>query len=91
MLGAGINASRIIYANPAKQESHIVFAMEHHVDLTVVDSVFEVEKLAMLHPAGAVLVRIITDDRDASTQLSNKYGAPVATAKDIEGESLYWA
>lgn len=83
VLDAGIDPSRIIYANPAKQPSHIMFARDHKVDLTVVDSVFEVEKLARLHPEGSVLVRIITDDRNASTQLSNKYGAPLATAKNI--------
>jgi len=76
-LQRGVAAERIIYSNPAKQASGIVFARNAGVKLLVVDSVGEVEKIAALYPDAELVLRVQTDDVGAQCPLSNKYGCPV--------------
>lgn len=55
------------------------------VHMTTADSESELYKIAAVHPAAQVLLRIRQDDPSARCQLGNKYGAE---AHDIEGEQL---
>ena len=45
VLKLGVPPSRIVYANPIKQPSHVRFAAEHAVGLTVFDAEDELEKV----------------------------------------------
>jgi len=79
----GVAAERIIYSNPAKQATGIVFARNAGVKLLVVDSVGEVEKIAALHPGAELVLRVQTDDVGAQCPLSNKYGCPVQDCPQV--------
>lgn len=69
----GVDASRIIYANPCKHPNEIA---EYNNLLTTFDSVCELQKIALASPYGAdVILRIRSDDPDARCTLGNKYGA----------------
>merc|ERR1719393_673255 len=90
VLDLGVPASRIVYANPCKQPSHLSFAREQGVRLTVADSEAELRKVAEHHPGAELLLRLAVDDSQATCVMSCKYGAPpaempalLATAKQL--------
>jgi len=90
ILGSGVSSSRIIYANPTKMKSHILYAKSSGVDLMTFDNVFELEKIAECYPETRLLLRIITDDSQSICKFSTKFGAPMdqipsilAKAKDL--------
>ena len=78
VLDLGVPASRIVYANPCKQPSHVRFAREQGVRLTVADSEAELRKVAEHHPGAELLLRLAVDDSQATCVMSCKYGAPPA-------------
>ena len=75
VLALGVPASRLLYANPIKQPSHLRFAAKVGVNLTVFDGEAELRKIAELHPSSDLLLRVAVDDSQAQCVLSNKYGA----------------
>lgn len=77
ILGSGINASRIIYANPTKMKSHINFAKGVGVDLMTFDNMAELEKVSECFPDARLVLRIITDDSNSVCKFSTKFGAPM--------------
>jgi ornithine decarboxylase len=78
----GVAPDRIIYANPAKMESHLVYACKSNVNLTVFDSKDELFKLSKIpNQKFELLLRIATDDKDSICKFSNKFGA---NPKDAE-------
>ena len=82
VLSLGIHQAheRIIYANPCKTNSFIRHAANENVNLTTVDNVHELYKLAKFHPHCKILIRLITDDSTAQCQLSTKFGCDLNTA-----------
>lgn len=80
VLKLGIDAEKIVYANPCKTNSFIRHAKANNVNLTTVDNAHELHKLARFHPDCKILVRILTDDEGAQCRLSTKFGCSVATA-----------
>ena len=82
-LELGVPASRLLYANPIKQPSHLRYAAQHGVNLTVFDGADELHKLAEVHPSCALLLRIAVDDSGAQCILSNKYGAPMSEVDSL--------
>jgi len=83
ILGAGVSASRIIYANPTKMKNHITYAKSSGVDLMTFDNTFELEKIAECHPTARLLLRIITDDSNSICKFSTKFGAPMNQTRHI--------
>ena len=77
VLDLGVPASRIVYANPCKQPSHVRFAAASGVNLTVADNLAELHKVAEHHPGGELLLRLAVDDSQAQCVMSCKYGAPL--------------
>jgi len=77
VLDLGVSSDRIIYANPCKQPSHVRFAADKGVNLTVADSESELHKMAAARPGSELLLRIAVDDSQAQCVMSCKYGAPV--------------
>lgn len=77
ILGSGISASRIIYANPTKMKSHINFAKGVGVDLMTFDNMAELEKVSECFPDARLVLRIITDDSNSVCKFSTKFGAPM--------------
>jgi len=76
ILGSGVAASRIIYANPTKMVSHIKYAKEAGVEHMTFDNTHELRKIATSYPESKLLLRIITDDSQSVCRFSTKFGAP---------------
>jgi len=77
VLGLGVHPSRIIYANPTKMKSHIVFAKENKVEMMTFDNADELRKCAECYPQAKLVLRIITDDSRSVCKFSTKFGAPM--------------
>jgi len=77
ILGCGVSASRIIYANPTKMKSHIAYARSSGVDMMTFDNADELRKIAECYPDSRLLMRIITDDSHSICRFSTKFGAPL--------------
>lgn len=71
-------SNKIIYAQPCKKSEDIQIAQAKGVNLTVTDSVEEVEKLAEAGWTGEVLVRLLVSDAGSKQPFGKKFGAPHA-------------
>jgi ornithine decarboxylase len=79
-----ISPDRIIYANPAKMISHLVYAKNSGVKLTVFDNKDELLKLSKIpNQKFELLLRIATDDKDSICKFSNKFGANPKEAENL--------
>lgn len=78
-------AQSIVYANPAKMEHMIQFAMDSGVRMTVFDGPDELLKIASLggHEKMDLLLRLSTDDSASVCQFSKKFGCPVNEAPPL--------
>jgi len=83
ILGSGVAASRIIYANPTKMKSHIAYARSSGVDLMTFDNSHELRKIAECYPESRLLLRIITDDSQSVCKFSTKFGAPMSECANL--------
>lgn len=75
LLLRGENASRIIYANPCKQASHMRYARGANVEMVTCDNEDELRKLKAHWPEAKVIIRIVTDDSTSVCRFSSKFGA----------------
>lgn len=78
----GKATSSIVYANPAKMQHMLEFAVCHGVSMTVFDGEDELHKIAGIagHQQLKLLLRLTTDDKASVCQFSKKFGCPVADA-----------
>jgi ornithine decarboxylase len=83
MLSLGVEPCRIVYANPCKTPSYLRFARQAGVEMMTFDNSDELCKIAQFFPRAKLLLRIVTDDSNASCQLSNKFGAPLSDARAL--------
>ncbi|XP_033106424.1 ornithine decarboxylase-like [Anneissia japonica] len=74
MLELSVSPSRIIFANPCKQKSHLKYACDTNVSLMTFDNEDELYKVKRLYPGARLVLRILTDDTTAQCQLGLKYG-----------------
>jgi ornithine decarboxylase len=77
ILGSGVSANRIIYANPTKMKSHISYAKSSGVKHMTFDNEDELRKIAEVYPEASLVLRIITDDSNSVCRFSTKFGAPM--------------
>jgi ornithine decarboxylase len=75
LLLRGENASRIIYANPCKQASHMRYARGAGVEMVTCDNEDELRKIKKHWPEARVIIRIVTDDSTSVCRFSSKFGA----------------
>ena len=77
--------SSIVYANPAKMENMLRFAMDNDVRMTVFDGEDELYKIAAVggHSKFDLLLRLTTDDKASICQFSKKFGCPVSDAPHL--------
>ncbi|KAI8909884.1 pyridoxal-dependent decarboxylase [Powellomyces hirtus] len=94
-LDQGMDASKIIYANPCKQISHIRFAANAGVRMMTFDNADELRKIKMCHPSALMVLRILTDDSRSICKLGTKFGASMsavphllATARSLDMEVI---
>lgn len=76
-LDQGVAPSKIIYANPCKQSSHIRFAASVGVTMMTFDNADELRKIRKVHPNPQMVLRIRTDDSRSICQLGTKFGAMI--------------
>ena len=81
IINLSISSNRIIYANPYKSISDIKHAIKQNIDMTVVDSVNELDKLRDNNIE--VLIRIKVNDKDSLMPFSSKFGADFEETLDI--------
>ncbi|XP_061115581.1 ornithine decarboxylase-like [Conger conger] len=71
----GVDPSRIIYANPCKQMSHMKYASAHGVQMMTFDSEGELMKVARCYENPKLVLRIAVNDAGSMFAMSNKFGA----------------
>jgi len=77
----GLADTSIVYANPAKMASHLQFAVDNDVRMTVFDGEDELYKIASITGSDSkldLLIRIATNDRDSVCVFSHKFGCQIA-------------
>lgn len=79
VLEMGVNPSRIIYANPCKQNSFVKYAYQNQVRMMTFDNAEELYKIKKFHPNAQLVLRILTDDSKSLCKLGLKFGAPLDT------------
>jgi ornithine decarboxylase len=62
VLEMGVDPSRIIYANPCKQVSHLRYAAAKNIRMMTFDNADELRKVKLHHPNAQLVLRILTDD-----------------------------
>jgi ornithine decarboxylase len=75
--------SRIVFANPCKQRSHLKQAASLGVGLMTFDGEDELLKVRDLHPRARLLLRIAVEDSHALCPLSSKYGASMEDVPNL--------
>lgn len=83
ILNLGVESSRIIYANPCKQSSHIRFAADSDVRMMTFDNKDELYKIKRTAPETQLVLRILTDDSKSRCKLGLKFGASLSTTGDL--------
>ena len=74
MLELGVEADRIIYANPVKEISHIRYAASVDVRTMTFDNESELYKIKEHHPKAKMVLRIRCDAKRAQQLLGSKFG-----------------
>lgn len=75
VLELGVDADRIIFANPAKQMSHIRYASDVNVRAMTFDNETELYKVKQSHPTAKMVLRIRCDAKKVQCPLGIKFGA----------------
>ena len=74
-IAAGVDPSRIIFANPCKVSSQIKYARGNDVDLLTFDSEQELFKIKLYHPYANLVLRILVNDEGSVCRFGCKFGA----------------
>ena len=75
VLSLGAPPSDIIFANPCKAKSHILFAKEKGVLRMTFDNAQEIDKIHSIYPEAHLVLRLLPDDSHSSSPLGSKFGA----------------
>ena len=82
VLALGVDASRIIYAQPCKTKSYLRYTAKQGVKQMTFDNMDELYKIQEIAPDAELYLRILTDDSASLCRLSQKFGA--ATENTLE-------
>lgn len=74
ILSMGVDAEKIIFANPAKPNSHVLYAAAKGIATMTFDSDFELYKIAKTFPDANLVIRIRCDAEKAQCPLGQKFG-----------------
>ncbi|KAF9427955.1 hypothetical protein BGZ94_003756 [Podila epigama] len=83
VLDMRVDPSRIIYANPCKQNAFVKYARTHNVKMMTFDNAEELQKIKKFHPEAHCVLRILTDDSKSLCKLGLKFGAPLDTVPHL--------
>lgn len=79
ILGLGVKPERIIFANPAKSKSAILFAKLMGVKMMTFDCETELQKIKNLYPDAHLVLRIVCEAEIAQCALGKKFGCDPLT------------
>lgn len=88
-LEAGARGDQIICSNPIKNPVFLQRMADEGVYAVVVDSTFEVEKVARYAPGSRVYVRLAVDNHGSVLPLAGKFGVSAAEALDLFREAQH--
>lgn len=83
VLAAGVPASDIIFAHPAKQISHLHYANTNGVQKMTFDNPEELRKIARESPGAQAVLRILTDDSHSVCRLGLKFGCDLSSVRSV--------
>lgn len=83
VLSLGVDPCRIIFANPCKSASSLVFAARTGVTRTTFDNLDELDTIRTFLPNAQLVLRIFASDSDALIDLGEKFGATVETSLSL--------
>ncbi|PLN82052.1 putative ornithine decarboxylase [Aspergillus taichungensis] len=75
VLSLDVDPSRIVFANPCKTASSLVFARRVGVTHTTFDNLDELDTIKAYHPDAQLVLRIFASDSDALIEFGDKFGA----------------
>lgn len=74
----------VIYAHPYKDCASLQYARAVDIDLSVFDSIYELDKIKVFHPFCKLLLRIKVDDSKSQCRFSAKFGADTSDMTNID-------
>lgn len=83
VLDLGVEADRILFANPCKSQSSLVFARKAGILRTTFDNRDELDTIKTCMPDAQLLLRIYANDDTALITLGEKYGAHMDTVQSL--------
>jgi len=83
VLDLGADPSRIIYANPCKQASHIRYAASKNVGVMTFDNADELYKVKRCNPGAQMVLRILADDSKSLCKFGVKFGASIQSVPSL--------
>ncbi|MDB5164407.1 MAG: hypothetical protein JWL89_33 [Candidatus Saccharibacteria bacterium] len=83
LLDLGVNPSHIVYGTSIKPAEHIRHSFHAGVKRFAADSREELEKIAKSAPGAKVYVRTIVDDTGSVFMMSDRFGTPAGTVKEL--------
>lgn len=83
LLDLGVDPSKIIYGTSIKPAEHIRLSFEAGIERFAADSKEELKKIADNAPGAKVYIRAIVEDTGSVFTMSERFGAPVDTVKDL--------
>ena len=83
ILALGVPSERIIYANPFKEVSQLVYAATNNVLQVVFDTEAELHKISTHFRNAHLVMRIVCDDPSAIYKLGSKFGCTVDEAEQL--------
>ena len=79
----GVEADRIVYAQPCKTKSYVRYAAAHGVKQMTFDNADELYKIKRFFPDAELFLRILTDDSASLCRLSAKFGASLGKTREL--------
>ena len=83
LLDLGVDPAKIMYGTSIKPAEHISFAFQAGVKRFAADSKEELDKIATNAPGSKVFIRTIVDDTGSVFMMSERFGTPANTVKDL--------
>jgi ornithine decarboxylase len=83
LLDLGVDPAKIVYGTSIKPAAHISAAYKAGVHRFAADSKEEIAKIAEHAPGAKVFVRTIVEDDGSVFMMSERFGAPASTVKDL--------
>ncbi|XP_070505352.1 ornithine decarboxylase-like [Chironomus tepperi] len=79
VLSLGVKPDRIIFANPAKSKSALMFAKMMGIKMMTFDCEIELQKIKTLYPDASLVLRIVCEAEIAQCALGKKFGCDPLT------------